>query len=167
MALLRRSAPGWGLGFTITALAVALPAAAAPRATRSNASARLQRSQAGARAGRTPRPAPALKRMARSDQGLSAGARGPAGSSDVEKVSLEIPDLKTAENVAAVTGVLVGVRGVKSAIVDLNTCLAVVDYDPQVTELPVFLSACHKAGFPATEYRVENRFPKPIKLKGG
>ena len=29
------------------------------------------------------------------------------------------------------------------------------------------LALCKEAGYEATEYRVESRFPKPIKLKGG
>lgn len=109
-------------------------------------------------------PAPRLRA---SDARLPAGARGPASADNTEKASLEIPDLKTAENAANVELALKLLHGVKGAIVDLNTRLAVVDYDPSLTELPHFLDACKSAGFEANEYRVELRFPKPIKLKGG
>jgi copper chaperone CopZ len=85
----------------------------------------------------------------------------------VEKVSLEIRDLKTADEVTRVTGALYRVVGVKTAIIDLRTGLAVVDYDPRQAALPRFLLACQSEGFPASEDRVEQRFPKPIKLKGG
>lgn len=98
---------------------------------------------------------------------LSAGARGPAGVSSDEKAALEIPDLRTQDNVALVVQALRELKGVKAAVIDLNTHLAVVDYDPRVTELDHFLAACKDAGFEASEYRVESRFPKPIKLKGG
>ena len=54
-----------------------------------------------------------------------------------------------------------------AAIIDLNTRLAVVDYDPGRAKLPRLLTACREAGFDASEYRVEAHFPKPIKLKGG
>ncbi len=52
-------------------------------------------------------------------------------------------------------------------MVDARIGLAVVDYDPRRAKLPQFLTVCRNLGFPAEEYRVENRFPKPIKLKGG
>jgi len=98
---------------------------------------------------------------------LCAAARGPEGADSVEKAALEIPDLRTQANVATVVQALQDLKGVKTAIIDLNTHLAVVDYDPRVTELDHFLAACKEAGFDASEYRVESRFPKPIKLKGG
>jgi hypothetical protein len=96
----------------------------------------------------------------------SAAARPPAAPEE-ERISLEIPALRTQEQVAEVVGALVRLRGVQSAIVDLKTCLAVVQFDPALTRLPQFLTACQEAGYPATEYRVEDRFPKPVKLKGG
>lgn len=98
---------------------------------------------------------------------LSAGARGPKDADPEEKAALEIPELRSQANAASVVQALQGLRGVKTAVIDLNTHLAVVDYDPRLTELDHFLAACKEAGFEATEYRVENRFPKPIKLKGG
>jgi copper chaperone CopZ len=102
---------------------------------------------------------------------LPSHAAGPGGKAclagQVEKTALEIVDLKTNENVASVVRALEGLQGVKSAVVDLNTRLAVVDYDPGKTWLPDFVAACREAGFTASEYRVEDRFPKPIKLKGG
>jgi copper chaperone CopZ len=82
-------------------------------------------------------------------------------------MALEIPDLKTSEHVTTVVAALLKLPGVKSAIIDLNTRLAVVDYQCGVADLPKCLSACVEAGFPATEYHVESRFPKPIKIKGG
>jgi len=33
--------------------------------------------------------------------------------------------------------------------------------------LPKLLAVCEAAGFPAREYRVESRFPPPIRVKGG
>lgn len=65
------------------------------------------------------------------------------------------------------TQALKQVPGVRSALIDLNTHLAVVDFDPSAAEMDHFILACKGAGFEATEYRVEARFPKPIKLKGG
>jgi copper chaperone CopZ len=103
----------------------------------------------------------------RGENRLSAGARGPAGIVADEKSALEIPDLQTQADVASVVQALRELKGVKAAVIDLNTHLAVVDYDPRVTELDRFLTACKAAGFEASEYRVESRFPKPIKLKGG
>ena len=88
-------------------------------------------------------------------------------SPTVEKAALDIPDLKTVENVDAVTTALRRLPGVHSAVIDLKIHLAVVDYNPARTRVAEFLSACREAGFEAEEYRVESRFPKPIKLKGG
>lgn len=85
----------------------------------------------------------------------------------IEKVALDIPDLKTVENVGAVTAALQRLPGVHSAVIDLKIHLAVVDFNPTRTRLSEFLAACKEAGFEAEEYRVESRFPKPIKLKGG
>jgi len=109
----------------------------------------------------------AVPRMAKAGNRLCAGARGPGGADAVEKAALEIPELRTQANVASVIQALQDLKGVKTAVIDLNTHLAVVEYDPRVTELDHFLAACKEAGFDASEYRVENRFPKPIKLKGG
>lgn len=109
----------------------------------------------------------AAPRAHREGPRLCAAARDPAGATSTEKAALEIPDLRTQANVATVVQALQDLKGVKTAIIDLNTHLAVVDYDPQVTELDHFLAACKDAGFDASEYRVESRFPKPIKLKGG
>lgn len=97
---------------------------------------------------------------------MCSAARSPHPD-ELEKAALEIPDLKTGEQVTSVVSALQRVPGVKSAIIDLNTRLAVVDYDPALTGLPTFLTTCKDAGFEANEYRVEVRFPKPIKLKGG
>lgn len=85
----------------------------------------------------------------------------------VEKAALDIPDLKTVANVDAVTAALQRLPGVHSAVVDLKIHLAVVDYDPARVQVAEFLTACRGVGFDAEEYRVESRFPKPIKLKGG
>lgn len=98
---------------------------------------------------------------------LSLGAAGPQSKDATEKAALEIPDLRTAQNVSDVIQALKQVPGVRSAVVDLNTHLAVVDYDPSATEMDHFILACKDLGFEAAEYRVEARFPKPIKLKGG
>lgn len=91
----------------------------------------------------------------------------PAPPREPEKAALEIPDLKTQDEAAGVTEALQRLKGVQSAVVDLKIRLAVVDYDPALTRLSCFLIACREAGFEASEYRVEDRFPKPIKLKGG
>lgn len=98
---------------------------------------------------------------------LPAGARGPDAPSGRERTALEISDLKSQQHASTVEAALQQVTGVHSAIVDLKTGLAVVDYDPRTTRLERFILACRGAGFAAAEYRVEDRFPKPIKLKGG
>src|SRR5690242_1134883 len=103
----------------------ALPAAAASHPSPRRATARRS----------VRRPAASTANPGRS--GLPAAACAPA--TGTEKAALEIPDLKTAEHVAAVVSALERLKGVKSAIVDLNTRLAVVDYDPHLTELPHFL----------------------------
>lgn len=91
----------------------------------------------------------------------------PKTAGALEKAALEISDLKTSEHASGVTAALKQVQGVRSAIVDLKTGLAVVDYDPATAEMDHFILACKGAGFDAAEYLVEARFPKPIKLKGG
>jgi len=106
-------------------------------------------------------PAKPLRRAA------PRSAPRPPVAQPVRKVALEIADLKTADQLSVVTSTLSGITGVKSAFVDLNTRLAVVDYDPVRTSPPRILVACAQLGFPASEYRVEQRFPKPIKLKSG
>ena len=145
------------IGFITSCLLCALitPAHAARRPSRAPA--------APSRKKATARPATCKVPVAKSR--LSAGARGPATS--IEKAALEIPDLKTNEGVNTVVTALQSLPGVRSAVIDLNTHLAVVDYDPSLTELDRFLGACKEAGYEASEYRVESRFPKPIKLKGG
>jgi copper chaperone CopZ len=111
--------------------------------------------------------------MARADApkagatGLCHAAQAPRKNSDPEKLCLEIPDLREQSQTRKVTDALSGVKGVSATVVDLNTRLAVVDYDPNVTGLDQFVAACRDAGFAASEYLVEKRFPKPIKLKGG
>jgi copper chaperone CopZ len=101
-----------------------------------------------------------------SDLHLSSGARG-SGKDPLEKAALEFPDLKTQDDAFKVTTSLQQLPGVRSAIIDVRTRLAVVDYDPGKTELSLVLATCKDAGFEANEYHVESRFPKPIKLKGG
>lgn len=113
------------------------------------------------------KPAPSAPLAAASRRRLSAGAQAPQGAGATEKTALEIPDLRTAQEASHVTLALRHLPGVRSAVIDLNTHLAVVDFDPSATELDHFILACKDAGFDATEYRVEARFPKPIKLKGG
>lgn len=156
-----------GLNWALTLL-VALPATAAP-AARPRARA-PQRSQVAAPApGRASSPRLALAAPpspARPGRQLSAAARGGCPS-DPEKAALEIPGLKSREDVDAVVTTLEGLKGVRSAILDLNTHLGVVDYFPDQVALPRLLAACRDAGYEANEYRVEDRFPKPIKLKGG
>jgi copper chaperone CopZ len=97
---------------------------------------------------------------------LSAAAGG-SQKDCIEKAALEFPELKTQDDAHKVTTSLQQLPGVKSAIIDVRTRLAVVDYDPGKTELSIVLATCKDAGFEANEYHVENRFPKPIKLKGG
>ena len=101
-----------------------------------------------------------------SDAHLSAGARSPHKDS-FEKAALEFPELKTQDDAHKVTTSLTQLPGVKSAIIDVRTRLAVIDYDPGKTELSIVLATCKDVGFEANEYHVESRFPKPIKLKGG
>jgi copper chaperone CopZ len=101
-----------------------------------------------------------------SDLRLSSAARGDR-KDPLEKAALEFPDLKTQDDASKVTTSLQQLPGVKSAIIDVRTRLAVVDYDPGMTELSIVLATCKDAGFEANEYHVESRFPKPIKLKGG
>ncbi len=84
-----------------------------------------------------------------------------------EKAALEIPDLRTPVDGAKVTVALQNTLGVCTAVVDVRTRLAVVDYDPRRIRLARLLEVCAGEGFDAHEYRVESRFPKPIKLKGG
>ncbi|MGV3723441.1 MAG: heavy-metal-associated domain-containing protein [Actinomycetota bacterium] len=98
---------------------------------------------------------------------LPSGAEAPRGGDTNEKAALEIPDVRTPQHASDVILALQHLPGVRSAVIDLNTHLAVVDFDPSATELDHFILACKDAGFEATEYRVEARFPKPIKLKGG
>jgi copper chaperone CopZ len=115
-------------------------------------------------------PKPARRAQAATAPGkkrLSSGAQAPRGGDTNEKAALEIPDVRTAQQASEVTLALQHLPGVRSAVIDLNTHLAVVDFDPSATELDHFILACKDAGFEATEYRVEARFPKPIKLKGG
>lgn len=111
-------------------------------------------------------PAPRPARIAPAAPRLSAGARS-ARPDPAEKALLEVPELRSRDGVLLVVDALERLEGVKSAIIDLNTRLAVVDYDPELTTLPRLLVACREAGYEASEYRVENRYPKPIKLKGG
>lgn len=146
-----------------TALLLCLPSAQAAKHTcRAPAALKVARSESRSQQLRA-RKAVAPRTTSR----LSAGARGPKDAEPEEKAALEIPELRSQANAASVVQALQGLRGVKTAVIDLNTHLAVVDYDPRLTELDHFLVACKEAGFEATEYRVENRFPKPIKLKGG
>lgn len=98
---------------------------------------------------------------------LSSAARGPARAAEWEKVSLEFKDIAGAEDAATLTSALLGLPGVKSAVVDPKIRLGVVDYDPAVTRLAEFIRVCKSVGIEAAEYRVESRFPKPVKLKGG
>lgn len=97
---------------------------------------------------------------------LSAAARSPHKDS-IEKAALEFPDLKTQDDAHKLTTSITQLPGVKSAIIDVRTRLAVIDYDRGKTELSIVLATCKDAGFEANEYHVESRFPKPIKLKGG
>ena len=90
-----------------------------------------------------------------------------AGERSVDKVALDLMDLRGAIAAERVTLALLRIPGVSTAIVDGNTGLAVVDFDPRKAELGKFLLACKDVGFDAAEYRVERRFPKPIKLKSG
>jgi copper chaperone CopZ len=113
------------------------------------------------------RPANPAKAPQRTGPKLSAGARAPKGADAFEKAALEIPELRSQLAVSTVVEALQRLPGVRSAVVDLNTHLAVVDYNPALTELDHFLGACKDAGYEASEYRVESRFPKPIKIKGG
>jgi copper chaperone CopZ len=122
------------------------------------ANARARKPSLVARAAR-PHPVPAVGRV--------AAPAEPVAASEPCKAALEIPGLKTAEEVAAITRAWRDLPGVSTAIVDLRTRLAVVDYDPSLTNLPAILAVSEGAGLPANEYRVESRFPKPIKLKGG
>lgn len=154
------------LSIALTSLAVAAlfsgssGARAAVRTPRSQPRSKVARK---ATAPPSPRRVPANTPSSR----LCSAARGPAGAAPEEKTALEIPEMRDLTNVATVVQALQGIKGVKHAVADLNTHLAVVDYDPRVTELDHFLAACKEAGFDASEYRVESRFPKPIKLKGG
>ena len=84
-----------------------------------------------------------------------------------EIASLEFPRLDTAEQARALVAALQGSRGVQSAVIDVRTRLGVVHFDATATGLERLLRACREAGQEANEYRVESRFPKPIKLKGG
>ena len=113
------------------------------------------------------RPVPRPTRVAASPRSIVAPKPAPVVEPVVEKVSLEIPDVRTQACVVKVTDALMHVDGVKNAIIDVKTRLGVVDYDPKSTSLPQFLRACADVGYPAEEYLVSKRFPKPIKLKGG
>ncbi len=115
---------------------------------------------------RPARPEPVNPAAAPADGDLPSGARAP-GRPSVEKAALEFSDVKSPAHAVTVARALQQVSGVKSAIVDSRTGLGVVDYDPSRTALSGLLAACEAAGFPAEEYHVEKRFPKPIKLKGG
>jgi len=122
-----------------------------------------------ARSVRTRRPA-SLSHAARVRPPVAALLRAGhavAVPAEPEKAALEIPGLRTPAEVAQVTLALQQLPGVQSAVIDLRTRLAVVDFNPRVTQLARVLGACAEVGFEANEYRVENRFPKPIKLKGG
>lgn len=83
------------------------------------------------------------------------------------KLALEFPDLRDRGEADRATSALLGLRGVSCAIVDARTRLAVVDYNPRDTGLAAITETCRTAGLAVREYRVEDRFPKPIKLKGG
>jgi copper chaperone CopZ len=95
---------------------------------------------------------------------LPAAARS---DSPLQKAPLEVPEVKSEADAAAVVAGISALPGVHSALVDARTRLAVVDFDPRLTDLAAILAACRRAGFEAAEYRVESRFPKPVKLKGG
>lgn len=110
---------------------------------------------------------PAARRVSRPAAGPKTPLPISRAALEEAKVALEIPDLKSADDVTGVVRALNNLRGVRLAQVDLKTRLAVVDYLPSETGLPRFLEVCRGAGFEATEYRVEDRFPKPVKIKGG
>lgn len=132
-------------------------------------------SAAGAPAPRSATGSKAAMRHPRRSTGGALRARAQAArvkgkkpsAPRVEKVALEISDLQNSANAQSVSSALCEVPGVQSAVIDVRIGLAVVDFDPSRARLPQFLAVCRNLGYPAEEYRVENRFPKPIKLKGG
>ncbi len=165
MGLLARIAAAMALAVPIVSIGSAVPCAAAPR----GASARmLNRRSSVVRSHRlasrhavvTPHPkaAPMPSRSV---------PRAEPKPVEPEKAALEFPEMRTPEEGALVTHGLLQVRGISMVIVDARTRLAVVDYDPGRLSMDLVLTACKDLGVPAREYRVENRFPKPIKLKGG
>lgn len=85
----------------------------------------------------------------------------------LETASLEFPSLDTPEQARTLVAALQGSRGVQSAVIDVRTRLGVVHFNAADTGLERLLRTCREAGQEANEYRVESRFPKPVKLKGG
>ncbi len=160
------SPPSWlprrGLIHLVVVLSLGSATAAAPRrAPTAKVPIRLASRGVGPK-----RPTPPARSAASADAGLPAGARAPHPEL-YEKAALEIPQLKSADQAGQVTAALQRLKGVQTAIIDANTRLAVVDYDPKLTSLTRILLTCAEAGVTANEYRVELRFPKPVKLKGG
>lgn len=139
-----------GIGILFVLALMAPPAAAAPRAAHR----------------RAPRSAGVSSRRLSPPSRAAALSVEPAAI-EPERSALELPGLESSEHAASVTALLLGLHGVERAVVDARTRLAVVDYNPRLTRLALVLAACRTAGFEACEYRVESRFPRPIKLKGG
>src|SRR5262249_30007305 len=88
-------------------------------------------------------------------------------AAELVKCQLEVADLTSSESAASIIRALRCVRGVLGAVADVNTRLVVLDYDVRTPAVPAFRRACGGAGHSASEYLVERRFPKPVRLKGG
>lgn len=165
MGLLARIAAAMALAVPIVSIGSPVPCAAAPKGAaarrpirRSPAPRSHRLASRHAVVGRHPKPMPLASRLV---------AQAEPKVVEPEKAALEFPEMRTPEEGALVTHGLLQVRGISMVIVDARTRLAVVDYDPGRLSMDLVLTACKDLGFAAREYRVENRFPKPIKLKGG
>lgn len=88
---------------------------------------------------------------------VQARSDGAAKTADTSTATIEVKGAKCEMCVDAITGAVLDLKGVHSAVVDLDEKLATVKYDPALVSVPELEKAIAGAGYNANAVRRDKK----------